>query len=108
MRNLIDISHNADDEISLLFNYYDTRAKITESGIVFKTYYGLRQYYVTGGYDQRLLIADDPTEITVLSREHKWCHVPDLRIKLMAALICNLKLNGQKAHKYLVEPNLVT
>jgi len=65
---------------------------MTESGLMFMTYFGLRQYIVTGGHDERLLELADREAIMETSRERRWRHVEDLRLRLMAALVHNVRL----------------
>jgi hypothetical protein len=89
----IDIGENAPLIIQNVLGYYAPSNRATESGLIFKTYYGLRQYYVSGGFDNRLLTLEDPKEILACSRERKWTHVGDLRMRLMAALLHNVRLN---------------
>lgn len=91
--NAIDIGENASVDIQNVLGYYAPSNRTTESGLIFKTYYGLRQYYVSGGFDNRLLTLEDPAEILATSRERKWTHVGDLRMRLMAALLHNVRLN---------------
>lgn len=89
----IDIGEKAPEELQNVLGYYAPLRRTTESGLVFMTYYGLRQYLVTGGFDERLLSLEDRMEIQEISRGHKWNHVGELRIRLMAALLHNVRLN---------------
>lgn len=89
----IDIGESASLDIQNVLGYYAPSNRTTESGLIFKTYYGLRQFYVSGGFDNRLLKLEDPKEILATSRENKWTHVGDLRMRLMAALLHNVRLN---------------
>lgn len=91
--NAIDIGEKAALDIQNVLGYYAPMRRTTESGLVFMTYYGLRQYLITGGFDERLLMLEDKEEILETSRERKWKHVGDLRIRLMAALLHNVRLN---------------
>ncbi len=92
-KNAIDIGEGGSPDIQNVLSYYAPANRTTESGLIFKTYYGLRQYYVSGGFDSRLLMLEDPKEILNTSRESKWQHVGDLRMRLMAALLHNVRLN---------------
>ena len=89
----IDIGENASLDIQKVLGYYAPSNRTTESGLIFKTYFGLRQYYISGGFDNRLLTLEDPKIILETSRERKWAHVDDLRMRLMAALLHNVRLN---------------
>lgn len=89
----IDIGDKAPEALQNVLGYYAPLRRTTESGLVFKTYYGLRQYLITGGFDERLLTLEDRAEIQEISRGHKWNHVGELRIRLMAALLHNVRLN---------------
>lgn len=89
----LDIGINAEQRVRQVFGYYDPTPKTTVDGLVFKTYFGLRQYYVTGGFDSRLLSLSDPKEIQQLSRQYKWTHMWDLSMLLMQALIHNIRLH---------------
>lgn len=90
--NVIDIGNDAEDTVRQVYGYYDPTPKTTVDGLVFRTYFGLRQYYVTGGFDNRLLSLSDRKEIRHLSRQYKWEHQWDLPMRLMQALIHNLRL----------------
>lgn len=92
-KSSIDIGEQSPLDIQGVLGYYADTNKSTESGLVFKTYFGLRQFYITGGFDTRLLTLTDPKEILSTSREWKWNHVGDLRLRLMAALLHNTRLN---------------
>jgi len=91
--NAIDIGEKATLDIQNVLGYYAPQRRTTESGLVFMTYFGLRQYHITGGFDERLLVLEDRAVILETSREWKWKHVGDLRIRLMAALLHNIRLN---------------
>lgn len=91
--NIIDIGEKAPLDIQNVLGYYAPMRRTTENGVIFMTYFGLRQYFVTGGFDSRLLAMEDPELILNTSREHKWRHVGDLRLRLMGALVHNVKLN---------------
>lgn len=89
---IIDIGAEAEDDVRQVFGYYDPTPKATVDGLVFRTYFGLRQYYVTGGFDNRLLSLTEVKEIQSLSRQYQWEHHWDLTMRLMQALIHNLRL----------------
>ena len=91
--NAIDIGENAPLDIQKALGYYAPSNRATEGGLVFRTYFGLRQYYISGGFDNRLLMLEDADAILATSREWKWTHVSDLRMRLMAALLHNVRLN---------------
>lgn len=93
----LNIGIDAEQHVCRVFGYYDPTPKTTVDGLVFKTYFGLRQYYITGGFDSRLLSLTDPKEIQQLSRQYKWSHMWDLSMLLMQALIHNIRLNPSLA-----------
>lgn len=89
----IDIGNKATETLERVYGYYDPTHKTTETGVVFRTYFGLRQFYITGGFDNRLLLLEDAREIMECSREWHWGHHWDLHLRLMSSLIHNLRLN---------------
>lgn len=91
--NVIDIGNKMDHQVYRVFGYYEPTPKTTIDGHAFKTYFGLRQFYITRGFDTKLLSLTDQKEIQTLSRRYKWSHRWDLSMLLMQALIHNIRLN---------------